>query len=224
MRAETADRWKDPDYAATWASHDAGSDLLLLPRAISAAVVAADRPDAGIIADVGAGPGAMLEAFLKEMPGLRGIWCDSSEAMLEQAQVRLAPFAGRVSYLLGDMTDLGGTDLPGELDAVVTSRAAHHLDRRGLAGFYTAAAAHLAPGGWLVNLDHVGPPEVWDRRYREVRRRFVAPSPPGSGHHHNYPLPSEADHLAGFAAAGVAEVDVAWKAFYTCLFMGHMAR
>ena len=212
--------WQDPEFAAEWSLSDAGNDLLALPRAMAAASVGADRPGASLVADIGAGPGAVLETFLTELPAARGMWCDASEAMLAQARTRLAPLGDRVEYVVGDMTDLDAAGIPGDLDALVTSRAAHHLDREGLAAFYAAAARHLAPGGWMVNLDHVGPAEVWDKRYRQVRKRFVPPALPSDRHHHNYPLPSEEDHLAGFAAAGITDVAVAWKAFYTCLFMG----
>jgi hypothetical protein len=36
-------------------------------------------------------------------------------------------------------------------------------------------------------------------------------------------LPGIGDHLDGFLAAGVTDVDVAWKAFYSCLFLGRRA-
>jgi SAM-dependent methyltransferase len=217
---EAARPWQDPAYAAAWAKNDEGNDLLALPRAMAAALVAAERPGTRLIVDVGAGPGAFLEAFLTELPAAEGIWCDASEAMLEHARRRLEPFGNRVRYLLGDMTDLDGAGVPGDLDALVTSRAAHHLEGAPLAAFYASAARRLQPGGWLVNLDHVGPADVWDKRYRQVRKRFVSPGPPGRTHHHNYPLPSEQEHLSGFRSAGVNDVDVAWKAFYTCLLMG----
>lgn len=215
-----ASPWQDRAYATAWAHNDATSDLLALPRAMAAAIVAGDRPAAALVADIGAGPGAVLEVFLAELPEARGVWCDASEAMLEQARVRLGPFGERVQFVLGDMTDPANAGIPRGLDALVTSRAAHHLDREGLAAFYAAAARHLAPGGWLVNLDHVGPTDIWDKRFRQARPRFVPPGPPLGAHHHDYPLPSADDHLAGFAAAGITDVDVAWKAFYTCLFMG----
>jgi hypothetical protein len=61
---------------------------------------------------------------------------------------------------------------------------------------------------------------VWDRRYRAVRKQFTGPAPASTAHHHRYPLPSVADHLDGYRAAGVTDADVAWKAFFSCLFMG----
>jgi SAM-dependent methyltransferase len=210
--------WQDPAFADAWTGSDTFGDLLAFPRRLAAALVALDRPGTRLVVDVGSGPGAFLAVFLDEFPAARGVWSDASEAMLAQARERLA--AGRVDFRLADMTDLAGGGIPRDADVIVTSRAAHHLDRDGLAAFYTEAAAHLSPGGWLINLDHTGPADVWDRRFRAVRPRFAAPRREEPKHHHDYPLTSIEDHLGGYEAAGITDVEIAWKAFYTCLFMG----
>ena len=74
----------------------------------------------------------------------------------------LASYRDRVEFRLVDIEDL--SPLPAQADVITTSRASHHLDAATLARFYASAAAHLAPGGWLVNLDHVLSPGAWDRR------------------------------------------------------------
>lgn len=148
--------WRDAEFARSWTEHDSLRDLLEFPRRLAAVVVAGDNPEPACIVDVGAGPGTMLAVFLEQFPSAWGIWTDTSEAMLALARERLAQFDGRVEYRIADMTDLEGAALPAMVDVITTSRAAHHLDRAGLAAFYAAAAARLAPGGWLVNLDHVG--------------------------------------------------------------------
>jgi SAM-dependent methyltransferase len=223
--------WRDADFARDWAQGDAFRDLLDFPRRMAAAIVAGDNPAPATIVDVGAGPGAVLEVFLRQFPRANGIWTDASTAMLELAHEKLAPFGDRVEYRIADMTDLDGVGLPDQVDVLVTSRAAHHLDADGLTSFYQAAARRLAPGGWLVNLDHIGPASqagppaaagpdnVWDQRLRAARKQFGV-SPDGRKHHHNYPLTSVQDHLDAFAAAGITDVEVPWRAFYTCLFMG----
>jgi cyclopropane fatty-acyl-phospholipid synthase-like methyltransferase len=210
--------WRDSTFANVWTRGDNQAQLLELPRAIGAALVAQDRPQTRTVLDIGSGPGDFLTVFLEEFPDARGIWLDASEAMLHLAKKRLAPYRDRVEYRLLDMTDLIGRELPTDIDAIVTSRAAHHLDAAGLADFYSQAAQLLAPGGWLLNLDHVGPvEEVWDQRLRSVRKRFQPPSntPP---HHHTYPLTSIDDHFTGLKAAGLTDADIPWRAFVTCLF------
>lgn len=215
--------WRDTTFANVWTRNDTHAQLLELPRAISAALVAEDRPQTKLILDIGSGPGDYLAVFLEEFPQARGIWLDASEAMLDLAKQRLAPYQGRVEFRLLDMTDLLDRELPTNIDVITTSRAAHHLDREGLASFYKQAAQLLAPGGWLLNLDHMDPnSEAWDKRLRGIRKRFQPPSntPP---HHHNYPLTSAQDHFDGLAAAGLTDAEVAWRAFVTCLFAARAA-
>jgi SAM-dependent methyltransferase len=218
-----AEIWQDPAFAKAWSEGDAMGDLLALPRRLAAALVALDHPQASLVVDIGSGPGAFLRCFLDEFPTARGVWSDASEAMLTRARDALAPYQDRVEFRLADMTDLAGGGIPGGADAIVTSRAAHHLDRAGLAAFYTEAAERLTPGGWLINLDHTGPADVWDKRFRAVRPRFATPRREEPKHHHTYPLTSIEDHLDGFAQAGITDVEIAWKAFFTCLFMGRKA-
>jgi SAM-dependent methyltransferase len=216
---EAAAIWREADFARSWAQGDAFSDMLEFPRHMAAAIIAGDNPEPACIVDIGSGPGAVLAVFLEQFPSARGVWSDASEAMLDLAKERLAPFGDRVDYRIVDMTDLAGGGLPAGADVITTSRAAHHLDRDGLFAFYAQAAARLKPGGWLVNLDHIGPDDVWDKRLRAARKRFAS-APEGPKHHHNYPLTSVNDHLEAYAAAGITDVEVAWRAFYTCLFMG----
>jgi SAM-dependent methyltransferase len=215
--------WKDAEFARLWAASDGLRDMLVLPRRMAAALVARERPEAKLVIDIGSGPGAFLEAFLEELPSASGLWIDASEAMMEQARERLAPFAGRVSFRIGDMADLGAAGLPGGADALISSRALHHVKGERLVDFYRSAAACLAPGGWLANLDHTGPVDVWDKRFRAVRRRFIGADNEQGKHPHNYPFSSVREHLDAFAAAGIDDVEVVWKAFYTCLLMGRKA-
>jgi len=212
--------WRDAELARSWAATDGLGGMLAFPWKLAAAIVASDRPAARLVVDVASGPGAFLATFLEELPACAGVWMDASEAMREQARERLARFGDRVELRLGDMTDLDAAGLPRDADALITSRALHHLERAGLFAFYAEAAEHLAPGGWLVNLDHTGPADVWDKRFRAVRTRFTGPVSKQAAHPHHYPFTSVRDHLDAFAAAGIDDVEVAWKAFYTCLFMG----
>jgi SAM-dependent methyltransferase len=233
-REAAASGWQDRDFARSWAAGDSFSGMLEFPRRMAAGIIALDNPAPATVVDIGAGPGAMLSVFLERFPDARGVWCDVSLAMLELARENLAPFGERVEYVLADMTALDGAGLPGDADIITTSRAAHHLDAGALAACYTAAARRLKPGGWLVNLDHVGPAsqagppgaagfdEVWDQRLRAARKAFGITSG-GPKHHHDYPLASVQDHLDAFGAAGLTDVEIPWRAFFTCLFMGRKA-
>ncbi len=217
---QAAEAWSDPAIANAWVERDAAVNLLDLPRAIAAELVAAEPPASGVVLDIGSGPGAFLAAVLDRLPDTTGVWSDASATMREHAEANLARFGGRVRFVMADMTALGGADLPRDVGVVLSSRATHHLDVAALHSFYADTAGRLVPGGWLINLDHVGPSDVWDRRLRAIRPGFVGRSGGESTHHHNYPLAAESDHLAGYAAAGIDDVEIAWKAFYTCLFAG----
>lgn len=211
--------WKDREFAQAWAEGDALKALLDLPRRISAAVVAGDRPEPSCVVDIGSGPGDYLAVFLDAFPSARGVWTDASEPMLEQAREQLARFGDRVTYRIADMTDLGDA-VPAGVDVITTSRASHHLDRAGLHDFYAAVAGPLAPGGWLVNLDHTGSRDAWEGRLRAARTLMRTAPTARATHHHDRPLPTVTDHLDGYAAAGIGDVAIPWRAFVTCLFMG----
>ncbi|MBO0834567.1 MAG: class I SAM-dependent methyltransferase [Actinobacteria bacterium] len=213
-----AEPWLDPQFARQWAAHDGIADQLAFPRQIAAAVAAQNRPDARLIVDIGSGPGDFLAVMLEQFPDARGVWTDASAAMRELAEQRLAPYSGRVEYAIVDMTALSER-IPRDVDVITTSRAAHHLDRAGLRSFYREVADHLAPGGWLANLDHIGPSKEWDARLRAARKQFRSSAEDGPKHHHNYPLTSVDDHLAALAAAGLQDCEIAWRAFITCLFL-----
>ncbi|HKN96261.1 MAG TPA: class I SAM-dependent methyltransferase [Pseudonocardiaceae bacterium] len=215
---QAARTWSDPEFAKSWIAGDNQGDLLDMPRRVSAALVAQDRPGTRLVVDVASGPGAFLEVYLDEFPEAHGVWSDASPTMMAEAEQRLARFGDRVEFVIADMTDTGW--LPAGVDVITTSRASHHLDRDSLHGYYREAATHLAPGGWLVNLDHIGPGEPWNERLRSARKRFVPPRSGRSSHRHDYPLCSLDDHLSGFAAAGVPDVEVAWRAFVTVLLTG----
>lgn len=222
----SAEVWQDPEFAGAWIAADRQGELLDLPRRIAAALVTDDRPGTTVVLDVASGPGAFLEVFLDAFPGARGVWSDASEAMRDEARQRLARFGDRVEFVLADMTDLRGGALPTGIDVVTTSRASHHLDREALRAFYADAAALLAPGGWLVNLDHVGPEETWNQRLRAAKKHLGGRREGGERtrrHHHNYPLCAIDDHLDGYRAAGVVDVDMPWRAYYTVLLAGRVA-
>ena len=213
----TTSEWMDEKLAARWTAADSLKELLVLPRRISATVIAADRPGTALVVDVGSGPGDYLSTMLDTFPAATGVWTDVSPAMAEIARPALAGYRDRVEFRLVDLEDL--SPLPEQADVITTSRASHHFDADTLARFYASAAGHLAPGGWLVNLDHVLSPGAWDRRLRDARAAMIPPKQDGTGHSHDKPLPMVEEHLAGLAAAGFEDVAMPWRSFYTVLFM-----
>lgn len=215
--------WSSTEYAAKWQKADGLSALLELPWAIATTMVGRETPPR-LVVDVGSGPGTFLAAVLSAYPDARGVWIDASPGMKEQAEQQLEAFAGRVTYVVEDAARLDQIDVAHGADVVLNSRVAHHFDHNGLIAFYTAAAQLLTPEGWLVTLDHILPPGDWDRRYRDILPIFAGSNAGKPTHPHYFPFPSMADHLSAMTDAGLADCDLAWRTFYTCLFVGRRSR
>lgn len=214
----TVAAWTDSGYARQWSQHDVQRDLLGLPRAIAAEIVAADRPASAIVVDIGSGPGDFLAHMLTRLPESRGVWCDVSTEMRDIAKAELTAFDDRVDYHIADMRSFA--HLPATVDVVVTSRATHHLTAGELVDFYRAAADRLAPGGWLVNLDHTALEDRWDSRTRNARKVLLPRKPEQAAHRHEHAaMPTIADHLDALNSANLGDCDVPWRAFVTCLVM-----
>lgn len=209
--------WHSAAYAGEWAGDDVLADLLELPRRISIALVRDARIEARHVLDLGSGPGAYLDRFLRAFPSARGTWVDSSEAMLEIAQENLSPFDGRVRYLVADLERLAELDLD-PADVAVTSRVLHHFSPESLQRFYASVHGALAPGGFFFNLDHVGAPGDWEQTYRRVRKEFTPQRRRRlKPHRHEYPLSRTDDHIRWATEAGFAAPDVPWRTLYTAL-------
>lgn len=214
--------WVDAEFVSSWVRQDRARTLLDLPRKIAAAVVATDEEPVRLVIDVASGAGTFLGVFLERFPEARGVWCDVSRAMEDHAKESLGAMAERTSFILGDMRDLGSLPLGSGADVVVSSRASHHLEDDELLTWYAACASQLRPGGWVANLDHTGTTSDWNRRWRTARREVAAGEPEGVPHPHREPLASVATHLDALEAAGFVDVDVAWRALQTVLFMGRV--
>ncbi len=217
----TADRqlesWESPEYAAQWASEDVIADMLDPPRQISVALVADSGLDVTHVVDVGSGPGAYLEVFLRAFPEARGTWIDVSDAMQELAQEQLAELGDRVSYLVGDAEKLDELEVE-PAQVMLSSRALHHFSPESLQNVYRAAFEIVTPGGYVMNLDHVGAPGDWEQAYRRIREQFTGKRKKGlNPHRHDYPLSRADEHGGWIEAAGFGPADTPWRMFYTAL-------
>jgi ubiquinone/menaquinone biosynthesis C-methylase UbiE len=217
--SERIESWHSASYAASWAGEDVIANMLELPRRISAALVA----DAGIAVehaiDLGSGPGVYLELFLDAFPGARGTWVDSSEAMLELARKELDRFGDRVAYVIHDVEHLETAELA-PAQVVTSSRTLHHFSPESLAHVYRTVFDVVVPGGFAVNLDHVGAPGDWEDVYRRVRAQFTGDRKQKlAAHRHDYPLAPTEVHLGSLRDAGFESPDAPWRTFYTALMV-----
>jgi SAM-dependent methyltransferase len=217
MSGEHLESWHSGSYVTQWAAEDVVADMLDLPQRMTVELLV----DAGIevehVIDLGSGPGGYLARLLDAFPGARGTWVDSSAPMRETAERELAPFAGRVSYVLGDVEELPALGLE-PADVVVTSRVLHHFSPESIRRVYRAVHALLVPGGLFFDLDHIGVPGDWEGRYRRVRDRFTgARTTPLKPHRHDFPLRRLDARLADAEAAGFDAPDAPWRTLYTAL-------
>jgi SAM-dependent methyltransferase len=216
---EQLESWESGAYAAEWASDDVLAELLELPRRISTSLVADSGTDVHHVVDLGSGQGTYLEHFLRAFPSARGTWVDANDAMRALACERLAGFGDRIDYVMGDVERLDELELE-SAHVVTTSRVLHHFSAESLQRVYRAAHDLLALGGFLFNLDHIGAPGDWDKRYRRIRDQFTGPRRRElTPHRQDHPLPPPAKHLSAITEAGFETPDVAWRTFYTVLLV-----
>jgi trans-aconitate 2-methyltransferase len=98
------------------------------------------------VLDAGCGSGRVTEQLLTRLPSGHVIALDASPAMLEEARHRLAPLAGRVTFLLADLLEPLPVEPP--VDAVLSTATFHWVtdhDR-----LFRNLAAIIRPGGRLV--------------------------------------------------------------------------
>ena len=121
-------------------------------------------PASPLVADLGAGTGALAGAILDAIPRARALLVDIDPHMLEVAKTRLAPHAARVELRHARFED----PLPA-CDAIVASLSLHHVpDVDAKRALYRHLRSSLAPGGLLLSADatlHAAGPEH-DRIFR----------------------------------------------------------
>ena len=120
-------------------------------------------PQAQRIVDLGAGSGLLTVLIRERFPDAHIRLIDFSGPMLELARERL----GTDALLTYEQADYTSAPLPGNVDSVVSSLSIHHLDDDGKRLIYRKAHNALAPGGVLVNADHIaGPTPGLEARYQ----------------------------------------------------------
>ncbi len=216
---EVPRKWSE-DEATKWLSSDIAVEMLDFPRRIAASIVSIDGNVSRIL-DIASGPGSFLKVFLEMFPESVGIWHDASDTMRTAAEIELASYASRISWVQGDMYNVATSALPSGLDVILTSRATHHFTRQELSNFYASIAPLLRSGGWIINLDHAYLGSPWDSLFRSARRELLPKkrSDDSGGHRHEKAAPEIADHVAALGNAGITEVQTAWQAYYTFLII-----
>lgn len=219
--------WRNPEHVRRFAETIDAHDSERAPIFRLMAALLAVPPDAPLrVLDIGTGLGAAAAALLDAFPVATAVGLDISEEMIRRGHERMAAYGDRVCFVLGDFSSGLPASVEGDFDAIISSIAIHHLPPEGKPRLYAACARRLRPGGALLNLDYVQPPDAsLIERYQALRAREDAErglqatdgrqAPPR--HFHGGKLD---EHLAWLGAAGLTAVDCFYKRLNLALVGG----
>ncbi len=117
---------------------------------------AVGRPDP-LVLDLGCGPGSLSVRLLARLPKATVIGIDADPLTMALGRAAFKDLAG-LRFVDADLRVAGwsaGLDLDRRVDAVVSTTALHWLTKEALIATYAEAAGLLAPGGVLLNGDHM---------------------------------------------------------------------
>jgi len=123
------------------------------------------------VVDLGGGSGRLLEKVLSTLPTASATIVDQSEAFLAIAERRLAPFAGRVSFVVSRLQADWPSKLAVQPSAIISTSAIHHLDPGEKQALYQEVANALGPGGLFLNGDEVRPED--EAEYQATMERWA---------------------------------------------------
>jgi tRNA (cmo5U34)-methyltransferase len=210
-------RWRSAEHAADWLTRQdkPGSDQSERFRLL-ARLLPFEQTAELAFADVGAGHGTLTEVLLDAFPNARAVCLDVNPTMIAAGQERLARFGDRARYVQADLEARSWpAEAPGPFDAVLSSRAIHHVADEQKRAVFGWIFERLRPGGWLLNYDYIrAPTEALSELYARVSSDgHDGPSGPPADHHqghhsHTSPLLGQFKLLE---EAGFVDVDCFWK-------------
>lgn len=127
-------------------------------------VLASALGESFTVIDAACGPGSLSRRLLDRFPSARVVAVDADVMLLEMARVSLGPDRERARVVEADLSRPSWTERVTDAAAVlggdrpaalVSTTALHWLSPGDLAEFYGAAGEVLAPGGILLNGDHM---------------------------------------------------------------------
>lgn len=105
----------------------------------------------GSICDVAGGHGLLLAQILAKMPAMTGALLEAESVLAGAAHGPLAPFAGRCSFVAGNMFE----SVPAGFDAYIMKHIIHDWPDDACLKILTACRAGVRPGGKLLIVENV---------------------------------------------------------------------
>jgi len=131
-----------------------------------------EQVDDGWVLDLGCGSGLVAQMVLDQKTAARIFGIDSSAAMLNLAEDRLAPYIERVKLAQADLTSLDRVEAPQGCTAAIAVQSLHHLDETQYRAAVRWTFDHLAPGGWFFVIDRLAiPSERLYSAFHDLRER-----------------------------------------------------
>jgi SAM-dependent methyltransferase len=207
--------WKDPAVAEAWDErHLSGNPARAVHLSLLLAIL--ENVKGGWILDLGSGSGLVAQMVLDQDATAQVFGLDSSTAMLQISQARLARYGERVKLVEGDLTLLDRVQAPAPCSAAIAVQSLHHLAAPQYRATVRWTFDHLAPGGWFFIIDRLAIPAeaLYSAFYQLRESQGQIPNPPdwpryleGLEVNGDQPLPVQAIlHLleeAGFQAAAL---------------------
>ena len=171
-------------------------------------------------ADLGAADGTLSEVLLEAFPRCaRSASTSSDDGATEDVWPASAIAIARPGRLRGDRP----ADAAGPFDAVVSSRAIHHVADEQKRAVFGWIFDRLRPGGWLLNYVYIRAPtdglsEIYKRvasdtaTVRPDRQPTITGSP--------QPYQPAVGQLALLESTGFVDVDCFWKHLASAIFGG----
>ena len=149
----------DAAYSSDWAARFEPTPARLALFDLMLSELRSRVPPAGLVVELGIGPGYLAAHLLGALPAIRYRGIDFSRPMLDIAGRRLRPHAGRVAFTQADLLAAAWwQDLAGSADAVVSTWALHDLGGPAhVEQVYAGCAKVLGAGGLLLNGDFIKP-------------------------------------------------------------------
>jgi hypothetical protein len=124
-----------------------------------------------------------------------------------------------VSFVVHDVEELDAADIA-PAQVVTSSRALHHFAPESLARVYRSVFDVVTPGGFAINLDHVGSAGAWTDVHRRLHGQFTGDRKRKlAAHRQEGPLAPAEAHLGWLRAAGFEPPDTPWRMLYTALMV-----